>query len=151
MHLLVAERALVDRRRGLLGWSLGIAAYVALIVAFYPSIRDNEDFNRAYESYPETFKAFFGGAETFDLTSASSFLNAQLFSLMVPLVLVIFAIGFGAATLAAEDATGTLELLLSNPVSRRRIVLEGVSFVAHAGEGTDGVGHATVRGVPPAP
>ena len=43
---------------------------------------------------------------------------------MVPLLLLVAAIGTGAGAIAGEEERGTLELLLANPISRTRAVLE---------------------------
>jgi ABC-2 type transport system permease protein len=43
---------------------------------------------------------------------------------MVPLLLIIAAVSAGSAAVAGEEERGTLDLLLSTPVSRRRLVLE---------------------------
>ena len=43
---------------------------------------------------------------------------------MVPLLLIVAAIGVGARALAGEEEKGTLDLLLAQPVSRRRVALE---------------------------
>ena len=61
--LLIAERSLRDRRRGFLGWALGIAGYVMLMTSFYPSVR--LDIQRVIANYPKELKAFFGGAGAF--------------------------------------------------------------------------------------
>ncbi|MCZ7525308.1 MAG: ABC transporter permease [Acidimicrobiia bacterium] len=124
MRLDVAERAAKDRRRGLIGWSIGLAGYMTMIVATWPSVRDSEALVEAIEDYPEALEAFFGGEGMLDFGSPEGYLGAELFSLMVPLLLGIFAIGFGASTLAGEEEQGTLDLLLANPVTRRRVVIE---------------------------
>ena len=43
---------------------------------------------------------------------------------MLPLLLLVFAIGLGARAIAGSEQEGTLELLLSNPVTRRTVVAE---------------------------
>lgn len=48
--------------------------------------------------------------------SPEGYLNGQYFNLLAPLLLLIFAIGFGARTLAGEEREGTLELVLATPV-----------------------------------
>jgi len=123
--LLITERAVRDRRRGVVGWAVGLALYVAIMASVYPAIQ-NSDMQRAIRHYPEQLKAFFGGAQSFDFSTGAGYLNVELFSLVVPALLVVVAIAFGAATLAGEQETGTLDLLLANPVSRRRVVLEKV-------------------------
>jgi ABC-2 type transport system permease protein len=107
-----------------MSWGLGIATYVGLIVAFWPSIRGSSEISKAIENYPDAMKEFFGGAAAFDYTRPGGFLNTQLFSLLLPLLIGAFAIGFGASTVAGEQQTGQLDLVLALPVTRARIVRE---------------------------
>ena len=123
MALLVVERALRDRRRGLIGWALGIGAYVVLQSSFFPSVQSSE-LQRALAHYPKELKAFFGGAQSFDFSTGRGYLDVELFSLVVPALLTIAAIGFCAAAIAGEQELGTLDLLLANPLTRTRVVVE---------------------------
>jgi ABC-2 type transport system permease protein len=121
----IARRAFDDRRRSLVWWVLGTALYTLLIVASFPSIAGQNELNDLLADYPPEIIALFSGGETtFDLTSAADYLNSQVFALILPLLLSILAIGFGAATVAGEEEGGTLELVMSYPVSRRRVVVE---------------------------
>jgi len=120
----VALKTLRDARRSLLWWSLGIAGMVAMLVAVYPTIRDNPALNRLVKNYPEALKAFIGFGGAIDYASAAGYLGIELFSFMIPLLLLVAAIGAGARAIAGEEETGTLELLLSCPISRSRLVLE---------------------------
>jgi ABC-2 type transport system permease protein len=120
----VLDRSLRDRRRSLTGWALGIGIYVGLIVSFWPSIRGSSEISKAIENYPDAMKEFFGGAAAFDYTRPGGFLNTQLFSLLLPLLIGAFAIGYGASTLAGEQRSGQLDLLLALPMTRARIVRE---------------------------
>jgi ABC-2 type transport system permease protein len=126
MALLVTERAVRDRRRGLVGWAIGIGAYVVLMASFYPAVQSSE-LQRAIRTYPRELKAFFGGSASFDFTTGAGYLNVELFSLIVPALLAIVAISYGAATLAGEEDAGSLDLLLAYPLTRRRVVLEKVA------------------------
>ncbi len=120
----VALKSLRDIRRGFFWWSLGLIGFVALIVSVYPTVHSNPSLNKLAQDYPEALQAFiaFGGAV--DYSSAAGYLGIELFSLMVPLLLLVAAIGTGAGTIAGEEERGTLELLLANPVSRTKVVLE---------------------------
>ena len=126
----VLERSLRDRRWSLTSWAVGIAAYLALIVAFWPSIRGSSEISKAIENYPDVMKEFFGGAAAFDYTRPGGFLNTQLFSLLLPLMISGFAIGYGASTIAGEERGGQLDLVLALPVRRSRIVVEKAAAVA---------------------
>ena len=39
---------------------------------------------------------------------------------MLPLLLLVYAIGAGSRAIAGEEESGTLDLLLAHPLSRRR-------------------------------
>lgn len=126
----VARRALSDRRRSLVWWIVGSSVYTLLIVVSFPSISGQSQWNDLLADYPPEIIALFSGGETtFDLASAADYLNSQVFALVLPLLLAILAIGFGAGTLAGEEERGTLELLVSHPVPRRRIVWEKASVL----------------------
>lgn len=120
----IAIATLRASRRAIAWWSLGLAGLVILLVAVYPSIRDNPVLERLNTEYPEVIREFvtFGGQ--FDYTSPAGYLGAELFSMMGPLLLIIAAIGAGARAIAGEEQEGTLDLLLSMPVSRTRMLLE---------------------------
>jgi ABC-2 type transport system permease protein len=120
----VALKTLRDLRRGFAWWSLGLVGLVALLVAVYPTVRDNPALSRLVKQYPDALKAFIGFGGQVDYTSAAGYLGGELFSFMAPLLLLLAAIGAGARGVAGEEEAGTLELLLSCPVTRRRFVLE---------------------------
>ena len=117
-------KTLRDVRRAIGWWSLGTVALSAFIVAVYPSVRDNPELNKMVEDYPDTLKAFFGLGQDVDYTSPVGYLNGELFSFMLPLLMLVAAIGAGARATAGEEEHGTLDLLLANPLSRRRLVLD---------------------------
>ena len=119
-----------ETRRGLAWWSLGLVGLTAMIVAVYPSVRDNPQLNRLVEDYPEALKAFIAFGGQVDYVSAAGYLGSELFSFMVPLLLIVAAVGAGARAIAGEEEKGTLELLLANPVSRRRLALEKLAALA---------------------
>ena len=123
-------KTLRDARRAIGWWSIGLVAMTALMVAVYPSVRDNPDLNKMVDDYPDAFKAFFGLGENVDYTSAIGYLNSEMFSFMVPLLLLIAAVGAGARATAGEEEGGTLDLLLANPISRRRLVLDKLAALA---------------------
>jgi ABC-2 type transport system permease protein len=107
----------------MIGWGVGIAALAGITIAFWPFVaEDQEQLEQLMQGLPEAMLAAFGMAGQ-DLFSPAGFLDSQLFAFFSPLVLLIFAIGGTASTIAGEEQDGRLEILLSNPVSRRRIVV----------------------------
>lgn len=117
-------KALRDRRRSLVWWTLGMIGTALMLASFYPTIRaTGEDLNSYIENLPEGIRALVlaGGG---DFTSGPGYLNAELFSFMLPLLVLVFSVEVGASVLAGEEREGRLELVVASPVTRRRIVLE---------------------------
>jgi ABC-2 type transport system permease protein len=120
----VLLRTLRSSVRAMLWWSAGIVALVSLQIAVYPSIRDNAGMKKLTEDYPEALKAFIAFGGGFDYTSPAGYLGSELFSFVLPLLLMIAAIGAGARGVAGEEEAGTLDLVLANPISRSRLVVD---------------------------
>ena len=114
-----------ERRRSLLSWGLPIGLWSAFVVAIYPSVEDA--LSKAVASYPEALKQAFGIAE---LTSVEQYLNAEMLSLIVPLAVGYLAVRSVASGLSGAAESGRLDVLLSAPVSRRRLVASGFSATA---------------------
>ena len=123
-------KTLADAWRSLVWWSLGLIGMAALMIAVYPTVRDNPDLNKMVQDYPEALKAFIAFGGDVDYVSGAGYLGSELFSFMVPLLLVVVAVGAGARATAGEEERGTLDLLLANPLSRRRLVAEKVAALA---------------------
>jgi len=116
----IAARWLADQRRALLGWSLGTVALILISVATYPAIRDSPELSSFVEDLPEFMRAIVGE----EFTSPAGYLGARVFSTSLPVLLLIYLIGRATTAIAGDERDGKLELLLSEPVTRRRVVLE---------------------------
>jgi ABC-2 type transport system permease protein len=118
---------LSDRRRSLLAWGLPLGLMSAFIVAIFPSVEDA--LSKAVADYPPALKEAFGIG---GLTNVEQYLQAEMLSLIVPLALGYLAVRAVASGLSGAAETGRLDVLLSAPVSRRRLVAAG--FLATAVE-----------------
>jgi ABC-2 type transport system permease protein len=114
-----------ERRRSLLSWGLPIGAWSAFVVAIYPSVE--EALMKVVRNYPAALKEAFGVGE---LSSVEQYLSAEMLSLIVPLAVGYLAVRSLASGLSGAAESGRLDVLLSSPVSRRRIVT--ASFCAAA-------------------
>jgi ABC-2 type transport system permease protein len=130
MPLELTRRDLVDHWRALAGWCLGVIGYAALTASIFPSIKGSGDFRKLVEHYPDALKSLFGLGQGGDITSGAGFLDAELFSLMLPLIVLVLAIGSGGRTLAGEEEAGRLELVLSYPLRRRGAVVAKAAALA---------------------
>ena len=107
----------------LVGYGGGLAALAMLYVALFPTFSDTlADFE-----LPAGYSAFIGDIE--DLSTASNYLQIEMFSVWVPLLVSIYAITTTTAQLAGDEQGGTLELVLSQPISRHRVMLERLAGV----------------------
>lgn len=116
---------LSDRRRSLLAWGLPLGLMSAFIVAIFPSVEDS--IGKAVADYPPALKEAFGIGE---LANVEQYLQAEMLSLIVPLALGYLAVRAVAGGLAGAAESGRLDVLLSAPVSRRRLCAAG--FIATA-------------------
>lgn len=143
MRAEVVLQTLRERRRSLLWWSLGLLALVALNIAFYPSIRGDTSINDYVKDLPESLRGLFAGGEL-DIASPAGYLNSQIYALMAPLILLIFAVGAGADAVAGEEERGTLDFLLAHPLRRRHYVVQRVLALTALVAGLSAVLLATV-------
>lgn len=111
------------RRFALLWWSLGILACDGLLAVAYPTVRDNNELDKTFAGLPPAVQAALG-LQAGALTSPPGYLNSQFFANLLPVLLLVFAIGLGAWAIGGDESGGTLELLLSNPINRVRVSVE---------------------------
>lgn len=124
----IARLDLLLRRRGTIGYALGMAVYVFVIVALYPTFKDDASLNQ-FTRGNSTVAALFGA--TGSLTSPAGWLNANIYSNFLPLVVLLLTIGYGASAIAGQDEDGTLGLIVTLPLSRRRILAQkAITLVA---------------------
>jgi ABC-2 type transport system permease protein len=120
----ITRRALADRRRWLIGWSLGIVGLVASTIAFWPSFRDKaDDMNDIIDKMPDSVKSLVGMGGGIDPFSPIGYLSSQVYALMLPLLLLIGGIGL-AASVAGDEEHGLLETTFALPMPRRRVLVE---------------------------
>ncbi|MCX6003179.1 MAG: ABC transporter permease subunit [Chloroflexi bacterium] len=112
-----------DQRRSLIFWGIGLVALALYIALFFPTVSNMPELNKLLENVPKGLAALFGG-QIPDYTSPVGYLNMELFSMMLPILLLVFTVGFGSGAIAGEEEKSTLDFLLANPIPRRRIVAE---------------------------
>jgi beta-exotoxin I transport system permease protein len=125
----LARRGLLDHRRSLLGWCLGVIGYSALLASIFPSFKGSGDLQKLVERYPDALKQLFGIGHG-SIGTGAGFMDAELFSLMLPLLVLVLAIGSGARAFAGDEDAGRLELLLAYPLRRRSAVVAKAGAVA---------------------
>ncbi|GIJ48076.1 ABC transporter permease [Virgisporangium aliadipatigenens] len=120
-------KSLRDQRRGIIGWSVGIAALVLLESAMWPTVRDMPDLDAFVANYPEALRKLF---DLDNFASGAGFINAELFSAVLPVLFIIFAVGRGVRLVAGEEEAGTLDIVLVTPVTPARFLAEQAAALA---------------------
>ena len=112
-----------DQWRATIAWALGAAALAAFYLALWPSLGGVGELQAMLEAMPPELRAIFV-TEGLDLSTPAGYLNMELFSFVLPLIVGGYAVAVGSAAVAGEEERGTLDLLLANPIPRWRVVIE---------------------------
>jgi ABC-2 type transport system permease protein len=125
----VFAQGLRDRRRSLVWWSLGVTLYIAFIAASWPSIRSAPGLADLESQMPESIMALMG-ASGFSFSTGAGYVSGELFGFMIPIFALILVIGTGGAAIGGAEERGLLDLLLSHPLSRSRVLLQSAALMA---------------------
>jgi len=116
----VFGKSLWDQRRGILIWTLAIAAVGVLYAAFWPLMRDPA-MAAVLDAYPPELLDALGFT---DITSPAGYLGATTYGLLGPILVLIFAAMLGTRAVAGDEESGRLDVLLAHPVERWQVVLQ---------------------------
>ncbi len=105
------------------GLHFALSALLSILSSAAP-----QDVLKVLDSLPPFIKNLVGKNNF--MATAEGFLNLQPFSILAPLLFIVIAIGKGGDATAGEEERGTLDLLLSQPLPRWRLVL--AKFAAEA-------------------
>jgi ABC-2 type transport system permease protein len=123
----VFTKTLRDQRRALVGWSIGLVLLVVLESALWPTVRHMGNLDEFIANYPDALKELF---KLDQFGAGTGFLNGELYSLMLPILFLVYGIGRGARSVAGEEEAGTLEVLLTTRVSPTSLVLHRAAALA---------------------
>jgi ABC-2 type transport system permease protein len=114
-------RALKDLRWTVFWYALGLFLYAVMILSFYPTVRDNTQMMEQYiKVLPKALMRAFGVT---DMMSFAGFIGGEFLNFMWPVIVSIFLIMAGTSIVAREVERGTIEMLLSVPESRTRLLM----------------------------
>ena len=106
---------LLFRRNGIIGWGLGLTFFPLIYMGIYPQVAaEMQNFEALMEL--QMYQVMGISLGTFEDWMASTVI------LFVPLLASIYAIINGTGTLAGEDDDGRLEMMVTLPVPRWKIV-----------------------------
>lgn len=117
-------KTLHDQRKLTMWIGLGLIAAALYTTLLFPVIRDISGFEDFIQELPELILSLMGGALEF--TTPEGFLNTQPFSVLAPLLMLVYAVVRGSALIAGEEESHTLDQLLANPISRTSLFAQKV-------------------------
>ncbi len=116
-----------DDRRAIIGWTLGLAVFTAIYTGFYSQFQGAAELKQ--DALPQEMLDFLGIA---DMLSPAGYLQATVFSLIGPLLVLMCAITLTARTIPRPEEDGSIELLLANPLSRKAFATQRLTAAAAA-------------------
>lgn len=116
----VFAKSIRDQRRGLIGWGIGTVATIVVMGAIWPSFSDT-NIDALLENYPSELAEVFNVAA---MNTGVGYLNSELFSIVLPVMFIIYGVGRGARLLAGEEEAGTLAIVLTMPIPRMKVLFE---------------------------
>jgi beta-exotoxin I transport system permease protein len=118
----ILKWALWRRRWFIFWWALGVMSYMALVLLAYPSFRGQAaTLNNSLNQLPQAVRSLV--ADTNNFLSPIGYMSSNVYYLLLPLLFGILTIGLGSSLLARDEADHTLELVLSRPISRGRVLV----------------------------
>lgn len=127
----LTRKTLRDGRRALIGWTVGTGLFVLIYATSFSSFQENpQSAQDTTERIPGGVASLVGGVG--DLSSGAGFLQAVVFQLFAPLLVVACAIAWGNTAVANPEESGSLDLWMSLPTSRRRFLAERAAAVGIA-------------------
>jgi ABC-2 type transport system permease protein len=89
-------------------------------LSVYPTMSKSGDSMKSFlDSFPEGFKKMFRMEDYF---SGPGFLNTELFSLIIPMVMIGVGLAWGAGATADDEERGTADMLFALPITRSKIL-----------------------------
>ncbi|GAB3032549.1 ABC transporter permease [Natronobiforma cellulositropha] len=119
--MLEIARYQAERRlKGTLALAVGISALALMFIAFFPSFAD-VDMDAYVEAFPPAFQEAFG-IDT--IGTIEGFLAVELYQFVWLLLLGLYVAYLAAGSIAEDVERDRMDLVLSLPVSRARVVTE---------------------------
>ncbi|NLT74242.1 MAG: ABC transporter permease [Chloroflexi bacterium] len=111
--------ALRRMRTRVVGWSIGLLAYVLLMAAMYENVAGMENLSDLYAAFPDEMLHFFKGL--LELSTPQGYLDTYYYN-YATVIVGLMAVGLGAGLVAGDEERGLMDVLLSHPVSRTALL-----------------------------
>ncbi|MGW9627229.1 ABC transporter permease subunit [Microbacterium sp. NPDC055521] len=122
----VFRRSIRESWRGVIGWSLGIAAVLFLYLPLYPSFGASGQLEDIIKALPSQLIETLGYDQ---IATGAGYAQSTFYGLMGFLLLTIAAVLWGSAAIAGAEESGRLELDLAHGIGRAQYAVEAALAV----------------------
>ena len=106
--------------KSFISWAAVLIVMNSIELSVYPTMSKSGDSMKSFlDSFPEGFKKMFRMEDYF---SGPGFLNTELFSLIIPMVMIGVGLAWGAGATADDEERGTADMLFALPITRSKIL-----------------------------
>lgn len=117
----VFRRSIRESWRGLIGWSLGLAALLLLYLPLYASFGTDGQLQAIIDALPKGLTQTIGYDQ---ISTGAGYAQSTFYGMTGFVLMTIVAVIWGSAAIAGTEESGRLELDLAHDISRTQYVLE---------------------------
>ncbi len=103
-------------------WGAVFGLFGVMMVSIFPAIADGPGLEQMTDALPQGMMEAVGVGDIASLGTITGFLDAEIFGLVLPLALPFFAILAAAGAIAGAEESGTIDVLMGNPLPRWQLV-----------------------------
>jgi len=121
----LVSRVLKDKKFSFSIFTVASLVFLEMYIALFPAIqKQGAELTKLMETYPDTFfKAFNIDKASLVFTDIAPYLAMEMFNFIWPILVIIMGISLANYFIAGEVEKGTIEILLSQPISRAKLFL----------------------------
>jgi ABC-2 type transport system permease protein len=120
MNLQLFKQTWRSHWKSFLSWAAVLVVMNSIELSVYPTMAKSGDSMKTFlDSFPDFFKKMFRMEDYF---TGPGFLNTELFSLIIPMVMIGVGLAWGSSATAEDEERGSADLLFALPITRSKIL-----------------------------
>ncbi len=116
----LVTKTLYQKRKFMIGWSLGLFAMSLFMLLMYPPLHDS-DIGQLFQNMSPALQKVAGGQDSF--STIDNYVSSALFGLRMPLLYIVLSIILFNGLTVGDERRGVLMTQLSLPISRTRLLV----------------------------
>ncbi|KDA04764.1 ABC transporter permease [Microbacterium sp. CH12i] len=122
----VFRRSIQESWRGLIGWSIGVAAVLLLYLPLFPTFGADGQLQNIIDALPKQLVETIGYDQ---ISTGAGYAQSTFYGLLGFLLLTIASVLWGSAAIAGAEESGRLELDLAHGIGRMQYAAEAALSV----------------------